>query len=266
MFLYTNNEQSNKEIKKTVPFTIASKRIKYLWRWRACTVKNTNHCWKKLKTQINEKTSYVHELEDLLLKCSYFPKYSIELIHIEHNQNIHMETQNALTSQNYLRKEEQSWRLHTCWLIKHYKAAVTKAVSAAATIFPLLSHVWLFATPWTISHQTPLSIGFSRQEYWSGLPFPSPGDLPCSPLQRFVLCVTHTSHYTLKHNNMLLLGLHYNFLLHKFKQILRIYSFWFLFLMLFFICVYVDFHLISCSPACRIFFVLCCSVVLLVVN
>ena len=34
------------------------------------------------------------------------------------------------------------------------------------------------AIPWTIAHQAPLSMGFSRQEYWSGLPFPSPGDLP----------------------------------------------------------------------------------------
>ena len=34
------------------------------------------------------------------------------------------------------------------------------------------------ATPWTIAHQAPLSMGFSRQEYWDGLPFPSPGDLP----------------------------------------------------------------------------------------
>ena len=34
------------------------------------------------------------------------------------------------------------------------------------------------ATPWTVAHQAPLSMGFSRQEYWSGLPFPSPGDLP----------------------------------------------------------------------------------------
>ena len=33
-------------------------------------------------------------------------------------------------------------------------------------------------TIWTVAHQAPLSIGFSRQEYWSGLPFPSPGDLP----------------------------------------------------------------------------------------
>ena len=41
-----------------------------------------------------------------------------------------------------------------------------------------LSHVRLFAAPWTVAHQAPLSMGFSRQEYWSGSPFPSPGDLP----------------------------------------------------------------------------------------
>ena len=40
------------------------------------------------------------------------------------------------------------------------------------------SHVQLFVTPWTVVHQAPLSMGFSRQEYWSGLPFPSPGELP----------------------------------------------------------------------------------------
>ena len=40
------------------------------------------------------------------------------------------------------------------------------------------SHVRLCATLWTVDHPAPLSMGFSRQEYWSGLPFPSPGDLP----------------------------------------------------------------------------------------
>ena len=40
------------------------------------------------------------------------------------------------------------------------------------------SRVRLFATPWTVSHQAPLSMGFSRQEYWDGLPFPSRGNLP----------------------------------------------------------------------------------------
>ena len=41
-----------------------------------------------------------------------------------------------------------------------------------------LSHVQLFVTPWTVARQATLSMGFSRQEYWSGLPFPSPEDLP----------------------------------------------------------------------------------------
>ena len=41
-----------------------------------------------------------------------------------------------------------------------------------------LSHVGFFATPWTVPYQAPLTMGFSRQECWSGLLFPSPGDLP----------------------------------------------------------------------------------------
>ena len=47
----------------------------------------------------------------------------------------------------------------------------------------LLSRVRLFATPWTVAYQAPPSMGFSRQEYWSGLPFPSPGDLPDSGIE-----------------------------------------------------------------------------------
>ena len=41
-----------------------------------------------------------------------------------------------------------------------------------------LSRVQLFVTPWTVAHQAPPSVRFSRHGYWSGLPFPSPGDLP----------------------------------------------------------------------------------------
>ena len=41
-----------------------------------------------------------------------------------------------------------------------------------------LSRVQLFVTPWTVAYQALPSMGFSRQEYWSGLPFPCPGDLP----------------------------------------------------------------------------------------
>ena len=46
------------------------------------------------------------------------------------------------------------------------------------SVLSRFSHVQLFAIPWTIAHQAPLSMGFSRQEYWSGLPSPPPGYLP----------------------------------------------------------------------------------------
>ena len=42
----------------------------------------------------------------------------------------------------------------------------------------MLSPVPLLVTPWIVAHQAPLSVGFPKQEFWSGLPFPSPGDLP----------------------------------------------------------------------------------------
>ena len=45
------------------------------------------------------------------------------------------------------------------------------------------SHVRLFATLWTVARQAPLLVGLSRQEYWSELPFPSPGDLPDSGIE-----------------------------------------------------------------------------------
>ena len=47
-----------------------------------------------------------------------------------------------------------------------------------------LSRVQLFVTPWTVAYQVSPSMGFSRQEYWSGLPFPSPGDLPNPGIER----------------------------------------------------------------------------------
>ena len=47
-----------------------------------------------------------------------------------------------------------------------------------ACVLSCFSRVQLFSTLWTVAHQAPLSMGFSRQEYWSGLPFPTPEDLP----------------------------------------------------------------------------------------
>ena len=59
------------------------------------------------------------------------------------------------------------------WKVKFLRNECLKLLSEVKS----LSHVRLFATPWTVSYQVPPSIGFSRQEYWRGLPFPSLGDL-----------------------------------------------------------------------------------------
>ena len=72
---------------------------------------------------------------------------------------------------------EPRW-IHSVFLF----SSVTTSLSPTCCVRVLwkcwsFSHVWLFATPWTAARQAPLSMEFSRQEYWSGLPFPSPGDL-----------------------------------------------------------------------------------------
>ena len=62
----------------------------------------------------------------------------------------------------------------------------------------MLSHVQLFVTPWTAARQAPLSMEFSRQEYWSGLPLPAPGDLPDSGIKP-ESCVSCTDRWILYH-------------------------------------------------------------------
>ena len=55
-------------------------------------------------------------------------------------------------------------------------AYVILTLTSCVRVLRHFSHVQLFATLWTVACQAPLSMGFSRQEYWSGLPFPTPGD------------------------------------------------------------------------------------------
>ena len=64
-----------------------------------------------------------------------------------------------------------------------------------------LSRVWLFATPWTTAHQAPPSMGFSRQEYWSGVPLPSPHiNADC---HKSLNCNRVVSHCSLKNEKLL---------------------------------------------------------------
>ena len=63
-----------------------------------------------------------------------------------------------------------------CKTIGKFSQGNTSLFSGVGLV--LFSHVWFFVTPWTVAPQAPPSMDFSRQEYWSGLPFPSPGYLP----------------------------------------------------------------------------------------
>ena len=97
-------------------------------------------------------------------------------------------------SSNFSLMVSDTW--HFCTLLYNPKIYFTHAHGKWLTIFlqhlifgkfwlfmlwsslSCFSCVQLFVTPWTVAHQAPLSVEFSRQEYWSRLPFPSPGDLP----------------------------------------------------------------------------------------
>ena len=67
---------------------------------------------------------------------------------------------------------------HVTSLIKHASSKRQRVKAICVRSVQLLSHAQLFVTSWTVARQAPLSVGFSRQKYWSGLPCASPGDLP----------------------------------------------------------------------------------------
>ena len=71
----------------------------------------------------------------------------------------------------------KQWLTLFYWAPKSLRMVMTAAMKLKVAC-SFKEKLWLFATPWTAAHQAPPSMGFSRQEYWSGLPFPSPGDLP----------------------------------------------------------------------------------------
>ena len=68
-------------------------------------------------------------------------------------------------------------------LFSSFSYSLIRCIDFMGCVLSCFSHVQPFATLWTRAYQAPLSMGFSRQEYWSGLPFPSPGDLPNPRIQ-----------------------------------------------------------------------------------
>ena len=83
--------------------------------------------------------------------------------------------------------------LHLClFCCLTYRVIINIFLNSMWSEMKLLSHVWLFVTPWTVAYQAPPSMEFSRQEYWSGLPCPSPGDLPNPGIEPgLVICFTY---------------------------------------------------------------------------
>ena len=82
-----------------------------------------------------------------------------------------------------------AWSRRPCWLLVF--APLEVELTAVAQVLNCFRHVPLFVCPWTVAHQAPLSIGFSRQEHWSGLPCPPPGDLPDPGIQPASVCLLH---------------------------------------------------------------------------
>ena len=109
-----------------------------------------------MRTQIHKWSLFISQAttamcptqtRKLQIDCSLFPYHHLR----NHNSFIHLLIGHLVLC--------QAWSLHVC-------------------VFSCFSCVQLFVTPLTVAHQAPLSVGFSRQVYWSGLPYPPPGDLP----------------------------------------------------------------------------------------
>ena len=92
--------------------------------------------------------------------------------------------------------------LCACHCVEYFISCVCMCARTHLWAFvcaPSLSCVWLFVTPWTVACPSPLSIEFSRQEHWSGLPFPPSGDLPYPRIEHESLSVSYGDRCILYH-------------------------------------------------------------------
>ena len=74
--------------------------------------------------------------------------------------------------------QEKDGKMYISSTLSRFMISTDSCLNDLYSFSHLLSHVQLFVTPWTVAHEAPLSMGFSRQEHWSGLPCPAPGDHP----------------------------------------------------------------------------------------
>ena len=85
---------------------------------------------------------------------------------------------------------EVTW--HAQWWLCHGREQERwRKLRVGMSVLSRFTHIQLFVTSWTVAHQAPLSMRFSSQEYWNGLPFPSPWDLPGPGIEPKSLCLLH---------------------------------------------------------------------------
>ena len=107
---------------------------------------------------------------------------------------VHKETQPKMTP-------ETKFNLGSSWLVKlTHKINLCRHVC----VLSYFSHVWLCATLWTVARQAPLAMGFSKQQYWSGLPCPPEGDLPDPRMKPSLVVLLHWQANSLPLNHLLL--------------------------------------------------------------
>ena len=100
--------------------------------------------------------------------------------------------QGRLTTANeWIKKKKKRERNTHIFQRGHISSGFTHLLHSLMCVWSHFSHVWLFVTQWTIAHQAPLPMGFSWQEYWSGLPFPSPCDLSNPWIELHLLSLLH---------------------------------------------------------------------------
>ena len=113
-------------------------------------------------------------------------------------QQPHLRCKKSITQKTEIVRQNSSVRTMAKVLNSHLVQYLETFCLSKGRCVCVLSRAQLFAASWTVAHQAPLSMEFSRQEYWSGLPFPSPGDLPNSGIEpASLLSPAHTKHLTI---------------------------------------------------------------------
>ena len=178
-------------------FVISSMAVSFFWRLRLAHFPPISSewlillKWQVLKWQkeqhlpaVLRRRSFLNSspwgfLEEVALELAFFPP---------HFSRMTKSFTFIMTNSNKPELHRRSTREFSCSLLSIPSPEGTTVTAVAFILFKVflslhmwmwisLSRVWLFVTPWTAAHQVLLSTGFSRQEYWSGLPFPSAGDL-----------------------------------------------------------------------------------------